>query len=120
MQPLCVMVDDEGDIEAFKDYQPPAGTTPTPAAQPKSDTPAPEASAPPPPSPAAVPIPPAPAAVPIPPAPAAPPIGGMAGRILASPYAKNVASAQGVDLTVSLFQVLIGQLLICLYVVVLD
>jgi len=33
----------------------------------------------------------------------------MARRIFASPYAKNVASAQGVDLAVSLICDLIGQ-----------
>ena len=92
LQPLCILVDDEGDMAAFKDYEPPAlKTSASPPAQPVADT-RPPVAAPPPPVSAAPPPPPLSSAP--------PPSSGVAGRIFASPYAKSVAAAQGVDLAV--------------------
>lgn len=81
--PLCIIVEKESDIAAFKDYV---------------ETGVAEVSTPPPaPAPAAVPT---PAAAPTPtPAPAAAvPAGPRKGRVFASPLAKKLAAEKGIDL----------------------
>lgn len=91
---MCIMVENEEDVAAFKDYQPPADeATPTPPPPPAQEA----ASQPPP--PAATPSPPPPSTTTPPPAPAA--ARGTAGRVFASPYARTLAAEQGVDLQVS-------------------
>ncbi|XP_059912957.1 dihydrolipoyllysine-residue acetyltransferase component of pyruvate dehydrogenase complex, mitochondrial [Gadus macrocephalus] len=78
--PLCIIVEKESDIAAFKDYV---------------ETGVADATAPPPPpAPAAAPSPSlAPAA-----APAAAPLGSRKGRVFASPLARKLASDKGIDL----------------------
>ncbi|CAL8279081.1 unnamed protein product [Arctogadus glacialis] len=78
--PLCIIVEKESDIAAFKDYV---------------ETGVADATAPPPP--------PAPAAPPSPSlaqaaAPAAAPLGSRKGRVFASPLARKLASDKGIDL----------------------
>ncbi|KAK3751103.1 hypothetical protein RRG08_019310 [Elysia crispata] len=91
---MCIIVEEEGDVAAFKDYVP----------QPGDDQPPPgKASAPPPPPPAAAAPPPVAAATSAPPpprpaAPIAPPAGGQGARIFATPLAKTLAAEKGVDL----------------------
>ena len=93
---MCIIVEEEGDVAAFKDYVP----------QPGDDQPPPgKASAPPPPPPAAAAPPPVAAATSAPPpprpaAPIAPPAGGQGARIFATPLAKTLAAEKGVDLRV--------------------
>ena len=89
-QLLCIIVEEESDIAAFKDYQPPTEDTPPPS------TPAPESQAAPPP-PAPPPTQPTP-----PPPPSPPPTQPMPSgeRVIASPFAKNIAAQQGVNLQV--------------------
>lgn len=88
---VCIIVDNEEDVAAFKDYKD-TGGPPKPAAPP---TPAPSVAPPvPPPPPAAmVPPPPVPVAAPPRPAPAAP-----GGRVFASPLARSLAAEKGIDL----------------------
>lgn len=95
-QLMCIIVSEESDIAAFKDYQPSAedssvSAPATTAAPPAAPTPAV-------PTPAVVPTAaaptPAPAAVSLPP----PAPGSM---IFASPFAKKIAIEKGVDLAVS-------------------
>ncbi|CAJ1063982.1 dihydrolipoyllysine-residue acetyltransferase component of pyruvate dehydrogenase complex%2C [Xyrichtys novacula] len=78
--PLCIIVEKESDIAAFKDYvetgvaevsTPPPAPAPTPVAAPAAPTPAPTAAAP-----------------------AAP----RKGRVFASPLAKKLAAEKGIDL----------------------
>jgi pyruvate dehydrogenase E2 component (dihydrolipoamide acetyltransferase) len=90
---LCIIVEKEEDIAAFKDYVPSeADAAPPPkpgaaAAAPPAAKPPPAAAAPsPPPRPTATFTPP-------------PPSGGISGRLFASPLAKKLASEQGLDLT---------------------
>ncbi|CAN9501311.1 unnamed protein product [Ophioblennius macclurei] len=79
--PLCIMVEKESDIAAFKDYVETGGV---------------EVSTPPPaPAPAAVPIAVAPSAAP---AGAAAPAAPRKGRVFASPLAKKLAAEKGIDL----------------------
>ncbi|XP_046374636.2 dihydrolipoyllysine-residue acetyltransferase component of pyruvate dehydrogenase complex, mitochondrial-like [Haliotis rufescens] len=95
---VCIIVNEESDVAAFKDYtpqpgddQPPGGAkaaSPPAAAAP---APSPVAAAPPPPVAAA------PVAAPIA-APVAAPSPG--GRVFASPYAKTLAAEKGVNLGV--------------------
>lgn len=83
---ICIIVSDEDDVAAFKDYVVSDAATPT-------------APAPPTPPPAvltAVPVPP-PAAPPVAPAQPVAPTGG-GGRIFASPIAKRIAAEKGIDL----------------------
>lgn len=92
---LCIIVSNEEDIAAFKDFVD-SGEVVKPSA-PKPAAPAPAASPPvsatPPPSP-----PPAPAITP------SPPVAQTPGsRIFASPLAKSLAGQKGVDLTVSMY-----------------
>lgn len=78
------MTYEEGDIAAFKDYQPPEDVSAPPPPPPASPAPS---SAPP---------------TPFPPAPPPPMVSrGAAGRVFASPFAKTIAAEQGVDLSVS-------------------
>ncbi|KAJ4930364.1 hypothetical protein JOQ06_019368 [Pogonophryne albipinna] len=77
--PLCIIVERESDIAAFKDYVE-TGVT--------------DVAAPPPaPAPAAAPAAPSPA-----PAAAAPPAAPRKGRVFASPLAKKLAADKGIDL----------------------
>lgn len=93
---LCIIVSDEKDVEAFKNYQPTEDTVeaapaPAPApATPPPPPPPPVAAAPPTPPPP----PPAPAAVPAA-APAPPP----SSFVYASPYAKKLSSEQNINLS---------------------
>lgn len=81
--PLCIIVEKESDIAAFKDYV---------------ETGVAEVSTPPPaPAPAAVP-PPAAAPTPTPAPAAAAPAGPRKGRVFASPLAKKLAAEKGIDL----------------------
>lgn len=89
---LCIVVSDEKDVAAFKDYQPTeealAAEAPPPAA----------AAAPPPPPPPAAPAP--VAAAPPPPAAAAPiPAAAPGSFVYASPYAKKLAEDRNIDLS---------------------
>lgn len=105
-QLLCIIVEEEGDIAAFKDFVPTAADDILPSTgPPKADaaaptpppapvTPAPPVQAPPPPRPATPPVQAPPA-----PAPSAAPSGGP---ILATPYARTLAAEKGVDLSVSI------------------
>lgn len=95
------MVENEEDVAAFKDYQPPADeATPT---TPSTTPPAAEATPTAPSAPATQ----TPSQPPPPPtAPTAPPATaarGTAGRVFASPYAKTLAAEQGVDLQVGCY-----------------
>ncbi|XGW03933.1 hypothetical protein V3C99_015236 [Haemonchus contortus] len=91
---LCIIVDSEDKVAAFKDFQDDGAATPSP-----------EASAPPPPPPPkppaeAEPAPPPVAEKPVvsappPPAPATVP---QSGRVSATPFAKKLASERGVDI----------------------
>lgn len=88
---LCLIVENEEDIGAFKDYSPPATDAeafgdppPEPAAAPTPSPPASPASAP------------AAAPTPVPAAAVAPPASGA--RVLASPFAKSMAAQAGLDL----------------------
>lgn len=91
---MCIIVEEESDVAAFKDYVP----------QPGDDQPvAGKAAAPPPP---AAPAPPPPAAAPAaptaaPPRPAAhvaPPVSAPGARVFATPLAKTLAAEKGIDL----------------------
>ncbi|KAK3873484.1 hypothetical protein Pcinc_021514 [Petrolisthes cinctipes] len=86
---LCIIVSEEKDVAAFKDYKPTeeAAAPPPPAAA----APTPVAAPPPPPPPAPVP---AAAAPPPPPAPPAAP----GSFVFASPYAKKLSAEQNIDL----------------------
>lgn len=91
---LCILVYDEADVAAFKDFV--DDGTAAPAAQPKAAA-APAAPAPAP-APAAAPAP-APALTPTPiPSMAGAPAGGVGGRLFASPLAKRLAAEQGLNL----------------------
>ena len=79
MQSLCVVVPNESDVAAFKDYVPPSADSPA--------APAPAVSTPPP-TPAPTPV-------------AVDTSPKSGDRILATPYAKKLASDQGIDLSVS-------------------
>ncbi|XP_050701084.1 dihydrolipoyllysine-residue acetyltransferase component of pyruvate dehydrogenase complex, mitochondrial-like [Eriocheir sinensis] len=85
---LCIIVSDEKDVAAFKDYKP--SDEPSAAAVPA-------AAPPPPPPPAAAPPPPPPPPVTAAPPPSSPPAAGS--FVFASPYAKRLASEQNVDLS---------------------
>ena len=81
-------MEEESNIAAYKDFQPPVEDAPP--------TPAPEAqAAPSPPTPP-------PPAQPTPPPPPPPPTQSMptGGRVIASPFAKNIAAQQGINLQV--------------------
>lgn len=91
---VCIIVENEEDIAAFKDYvdDSPAGAPAKPAAA---------AAAPPaPPKPAPAAPQPKVAAAPSAPAPQAS-FGKSSDRIFASPFAKRLAAEKGVDLSVS-------------------
>ncbi|CAN8003946.1 unnamed protein product, partial [Ixodes pacificus] len=91
---LCILVSDEADVAAFKDFV--DDGTAAPAAQPKAAA-APAAPAPAP-APAAAPAP-APALTPTPiPSMAGAPAAGVGGRLFASPLAKRLAAEQGLNL----------------------
>ena len=97
---LCIIVADEGDIAAFKDYVPTAADDSlVGGAKPETAAPPPP---PPPPTPAAAP-PPRPATpTPAPSMPAPPPpVAASGGRVFSTPYARTLAAEKGVDLSVS-------------------
>lgn len=104
LQLLCIIVQDEGDISAFKDYVPTAADD-SPVGG-KTEAAPPSAPAPPPPPPTPVtaapttPRPVTPSPAPTTPAPA---VSAPGGRIFASPYARTLAAEKGVDLSVSGF-----------------
>lgn len=81
--PLCIIVEKEGDIAAFKDY------VETGVAEVSTPPPAPAAT-----PPAAVPA----AAAPSPASAAAAPAAPRKGRVFASPLAKKLAADKGIDL----------------------
>ncbi|XP_065843732.1 dihydrolipoyllysine-residue acetyltransferase component of pyruvate dehydrogenase complex, mitochondrial-like [Oscarella lobularis] len=81
---IAIIVDEESDVAAFKDYQPEPEAAPSPP--PSTEAPAPA------PTPVASPPSPPPAAVPA----TSPPSSD--GRIFASPFAKKVAGEHGVSL----------------------
>lgn len=96
---MCIIVENEEDVAAFKDYkataaddQIPGGGTETQATEepPPTPKPAPAKAAPPP----------APTKVAPPPVPATSPVS-QGGRVSATPYAKTLAASKGVDLSVS-------------------
>ena len=89
---MCIIVENEEDVAAFKDYQPPADeATPTALSAPAAEA-APSQPPPPSPPPQATPTP----STPPPPAAAR----GAAGRIFASPFAKTLAAEQSINLQV--------------------
>lgn len=97
---LCIIVENEEDVAAFKDYQPTAADDQLPGGD-ASEPAAPPPPPPPKPSPAAVAPPPTPApskAAPPPPSTSVsmPPSGGKVG---ASPFAKTLAAEKGIDLS---------------------
>lgn len=104
LQLLCIIVENEEDVTAFKDYQPTAADDQLPNSD-ASEPAAPPPPPPPKPSPAAVAPPPTPAPSKAAPPPAAsvsvPPSGGKA---IASPYAKKLAADKGIDLSVSIYR----------------
>ncbi|XP_068230825.1 dihydrolipoyllysine-residue acetyltransferase component of pyruvate dehydrogenase complex, mitochondrial-like [Palaemon carinicauda] len=87
---LCIIVSDEKDVAAFKDYQPSEDVA----------APSPAAATPPPPPPPPPPVAPTQVAAPPPPPPVAfsTPAAAPGGFVFASPYAKKLASEQNVDL----------------------
>nr|XP_053647197.1 dihydrolipoyllysine-residue acetyltransferase component of pyruvate dehydrogenase complex, mitochondrial-like [Cherax quadricarinatus] len=90
---LCIIVSDEKDVSAFKDYQPTEEASAAPAA---AASPPPAAAAatplpPPPPPPAVMP----PAAAPT----TSPPAVAPGSFVYASPYAKKLSSEQNIDLS---------------------
>ena len=93
---LCIIVEEEADVAAFKDYVPSASdsaaTKASPAAAPSPASPAATSSAP-----SSPPPPPPQARAAPPPPPAGRPSPG--GRLFASPLAKRLASEQGLDLS---------------------
>ncbi|EPB71428.1 pyruvate dehydrogenase complex dihydrolipoamide acetyltransferase [Ancylostoma ceylanicum] len=93
---LCIIVESEDDVAAFKDFKDDGAGAPPPAAAAAPPPPpaAKPAAAPPPPPPQAA-APPPPPPVPTPPPAAAPPPGG---RVSATPFAKKLAAERGVDL----------------------
>ncbi|XP_042237993.1 dihydrolipoyllysine-residue acetyltransferase component of pyruvate dehydrogenase complex, mitochondrial-like isoform X2 [Homarus americanus] len=91
---LCIIVSDEKDVAAFKDYQPTEEAAPAtvPAAAPPPP--------PPPPAPApAAPAPPIPTPFPAPAA--AAPTAAPGSFVFASPYAKKLSNEQNIDLSVA-------------------
>jgi hypothetical protein len=105
-QLVCVIVANEADVAAFKNFVPTAADD-----SPVSTTKKPTAPAPPPPpaAPTSAPAPkaPTPAATPPPPPPPTPaPMAAMAAgggsRVFATPYARTLAAEKGIDLRVSL------------------
>lgn len=92
-QLLCIIVSDEKDVAAFKDYKPTEEAA-APAAAAAPPTPPPAAPAP---TPVAAPPPPAAPAAPPPPAPAAAP----GSFVFASPSARKLSADKNIDLAVS-------------------
>ena len=118
-QLLCIVVEEESDVAAFKDFVPTAADDQTPvglgakpdaepAAPPPSPTPRPTTPAPPPPPPSPAPAAPSPPPPPPPMAPpspapsmAAPPPPTAGARVFATPFARTLAAEKGYDLSVS-------------------
>ncbi|KJH53404.1 pyruvate dehydrogenase complex dihydrolipoamide acetyltransferase [Dictyocaulus viviparus] len=88
---LCIIVESEDDVAAFKDFKDDGAAVPTPSAA--KQPPAPSKSTPPPPPKQAVATQSPPPPAPLPPQ---PPVSD--GRVSATPYAKKLASEQGIDL----------------------
>ncbi|XP_046397471.1 dihydrolipoyllysine-residue acetyltransferase component of pyruvate dehydrogenase complex, mitochondrial [Ischnura elegans] len=90
---VCIIVENEADVAAFKDYKDTAKAD-APSGPPKAPTPPAPA---PPPTPSA---PPSPAIPPPPPKASAPPppVEGGGGRVFASPLARKLAAEKGIDL----------------------
>lgn len=84
---VCIIVENEADVAAFKDYKPEAGAAVVPAPGAPAPTPSPAA-----PSPAT------PASAPVPSAPAAP-SKAPGARVYASPLAKKIAQEEGIELS---------------------
>lgn len=97
---LCIISENEGDVEAFSNFPDPGMVSDdgSPAAPPPEQETAPAASSPPPPppTPPLVSSPPTPAPQPTAPPPSAPVAKGE--RIFASPLAKKLAAEKGIDL----------------------
>ncbi|KAK8731780.1 hypothetical protein OTU49_007259, partial [Cherax quadricarinatus] len=91
---LCIIVSDEKDVSAFKDYQPTEEASAAPAAA-ASPSPAAAAATPPPPPPPPAVMPPAAAPT------TSPPAVAPGSFVYASPYAKKLSSEQNIDLSVS-------------------
>ncbi|XP_045584913.1 dihydrolipoyllysine-residue acetyltransferase component of pyruvate dehydrogenase complex, mitochondrial isoform X1 [Procambarus clarkii] len=91
---LCIIVSDEKDVAAFKDYQPTEEESSAAAAA-APRPPPPPAAAPPPPPPV---LPPTQAAAPAPPAPTAA-AAAPGSFVFASPYAKKLSNEQNIDLS---------------------
>ncbi|XP_055944924.1 dihydrolipoyllysine-residue acetyltransferase component of pyruvate dehydrogenase complex, mitochondrial-like [Argiope bruennichi] len=87
---LCIIVSNEADIAAFKDFVDSGEAVKPAAAKP---------SAPPPPPPPAAPVSSAPPVHPPQPVPSAPSPGSGASRIFASPLARSLARDKGIDLS---------------------
>ncbi len=81
------------DVDAFKDYQPPATPPPAPAQTPAT---APTAAKP---APTPAPAAPKPSEAPTTTAPVTPP-PALQGKVAATPYARTLAAERGIDLTV--------------------
>ncbi|WKY11454.1 hypothetical protein Q1695_003205 [Nippostrongylus brasiliensis] len=93
---LCIIVESEGDVAAFKDFKDDGSG----AAAPAASAPAPAAPSPPPAPAAAAPAPAPPPPPPPPPQAAAPPPPSPpSGRASATPFAKKLASEQGIDIS---------------------
>eukprot|EP00736_Rhodelphis_marinus_P001812 Rmarinus@m.19070 len=86
-QPIAVVVEEEGDVGAFKDYAPSSSSSPSPASPAPAETPA------------ATPEPATPAPAATAPAAAAVPARAPGERVLASPAAKVLAAQRGFDLS---------------------
>lgn len=88
-QLVCIIVENESDIAAFKDYKDDGSSAPAPpkaaapAAPAPTPSPAPRAAAPPPPPSVSIPAP------------------GAGDRVYASPLAKRLAADKGLSLAVS-------------------
>ena len=97
---MCIIVEEESDVAAFKDYVPqPGDDQPPPGAAAAPPAPAPAAAAPPPAAPAAAAPPPPRPTAPVA-APAAAPAGGSGARVFATPLARALAAEKGFDLRV--------------------
>ena len=107
LQLLCIIVEEESDVAAFKDYVPTAADDSTPISV--TSKPPPEPAAPPPPAPSPAPAAPPPPTPPPPPPVAAPPPAPVAvapppaagRRVFATPYARTIAAEKGYDISVS-------------------
>jgi e3 binding domain len=91
-QLVCIIVESQDEVAAFKNFVDDGAAAPAAAAKPAAPAPAAAAPAPPPPTPIAVPVAAAPVSV----------SASQSGQVLASPLARKLAAEQGLDLSVSL------------------